>query len=336
MGTEALLGGRYRLDTIVGHGGMATVFAAYDSVLERTVAIKLLQRGRDASGVVHERFRREALAEAKIVHPNVVAVHDVGVSDEGRPYIVMDFIDGRSLQAIVEDAPLSSERAAIVGFQLARALAVAHELGIVHRDVKPANILIDEQRVPHLTDFGLARAVDKVEADLTAPGVLVGTPHYVAPEQARYGYATAQADLYSLGAVLYFALAGVPPFTGAGALDVALRRFEEDPPDLRTRVAEVDPELAALVTELLAREPDERPAGATPVAERLADIGARLRTQRASGEGDAAPPDTPGDREAEPAPPHASTSSVAPAVAAEIPPPNSSLIPPQQWDIGRS
>jgi len=335
MGTPELLGGRYRLDSIVGHGGMATVFAAYDAVLERTVAIKLLQRGRDASGVVHERFRREALAEAKIVHPNVVAVHDVGVNDEGRPYIVMDFIEGRSLKGIVEEAPLSSERAAIIGFQLARALAAAHELGIVHRDVKPANILIDEQRVPHLTDFGLARTLDTLEADLTAPGVLVGTPHYVAPEQARYGYATPQADLYSLGAVIYFALAGVPPFPGAGALDVALRRFEEDPPDLRAQAPDVDAELAALVTALLAREPGERPDGAALVAERFGDIAARLRTARTSGEGNgAAPPAAPADAN-EPAP-GVTLSGVTPAVAAEIPPPNSSPIPPQQWETDQS
>ena len=339
MGTEALLGGRYRIDHIAGHGGMATVFAAFDTKLERTVAIKLLQRGRDATGVVHERFRREALAEAKITHPNVVAIHDVGQNDEGRPYIVMDYVEGRSLQEVVAAEPLSSERTAIVGAQIARALAVAHDLGIVHRDVKPANILIDEQGIPHLTDFGLARAVDAFEAELTAPGVLVGTPHYVAPEQARYGYATSKADLYSLGAVLYFALAGEPPFPGAGALDVALRRFEEDPPDLRTRVQGVDPDLAANVQALLAREPDGRPADASAVAEALANIGARLRTMRTTGADDAAdaappsatppsPPSAAGTVSLEAAPPIA---SVVTAVAAEIPPPNPTMIPPQQW-----
>jgi eukaryotic-like serine/threonine-protein kinase len=323
MGTEGLLGERYRLDHIVGHGGMATVFSAYDSKLERTVAIKLLQRVRDESGVVHERFRREALAEAKIAHPNVVAVHDVGTNDDGRPYIVMDFVDGRSLQDLVAEAPLNSERVAIVGAQIARALAAAHELGIVHRDVKPANILIDEQGIPHLTDFGLARDVDRVEADLTMPGVLVGTPHYVAPEQARYGYGTPKADLYSLGAVLYFALAGEPPFPGAGALDVALRRFEEDPPDLLARDPAIDRDLAAAVDALLARDPDDRPADAATVAETLIDIAARLRTERTSGDGTAAGttvPDAP-----------TPVVSVVTAVPAEIPPPNSSMIPPHQW-----
>jgi serine/threonine protein kinase len=327
MGTEGLLGGRYRLDHVIGHGGMATVFSAYDSVLERTVAIKLLARGHDETGVVHERFRREALAEAKVVHPNVVAVHDVGTNDDGRPYIVMDFVEGRSLQEIVVEAALSSERAAIVGAQLARALAAAHELGIVHRDVKPANILIDEQGIPHLTDFGLARTVDRVEADLTAPGVLVGTPHYVAPEQARYGYATPKADQYSLGAVLYFALAGEPPFPGAGALDVALRRFEADPPDLMARDPSIDPDLAAVVDQLLEREPDDRPDAAA-VAERLVDIGARLRTRRTSGE--QPPTAAQADAAADPSPPPP-VAGVPAGVPADIPPPNSSLIPPHQW-----
>jgi serine/threonine protein kinase len=324
MGTEGLLGERYRLDHIVGHGGMATVFSAYDSKLERTVAIKLLQRVRDESGVVHERFRREALAAAKIAHPNVVAVHDVGTNDEDRPYIVMDFVDGRSLQDLVAEAPLTSERVAAVGAQIARALAAAHELGIVHRDVKPANILIDEQGIPHLADFGLARDVDRVEADLTMPGILVGTPNYVAPEQARYGFGTAKADLYSLGAVLYFALAGEPPFPGAGALDVALRRFEEDPPDLLARDPAIDRDLAGVINALLAREPADRPADAATVAEALVDIAARLRTQRTSGDAAALPANPPDDAR----PPVASVVTAAPA---EIPPPNSSMIPPQQW-----
>lgn len=280
MGTEGLLGGRYRLDAIAGHGGMATVFAAHDTVLDRTVAIKLLQRRNDAGGVVEKRFNREARVEAKIVHPNVVSVHDIGESEDGRPYIVMDFVDGRPLSAIIEETPLSSERAALLGMGLARALAAAHACGVVHRDVKPSNVIIDAQGLPHLTDFGLARARDESDLALTAPGTLLGSAHYVAPEQARYGTGSPQADLYSLGAVLYHALAGEPPFPGNGAIDVTLRRFEDDPEPLALRAHEVDADLATTVHALLARDPARRPQDAASVAELLGDIGARLRAAR--------------------------------------------------------
>ncbi|MBV8369600.1 MAG: serine/threonine protein kinase [Candidatus Eremiobacteraeota bacterium] len=284
MGTEGLLGGRYRLDHVAGHGGMATVFAAHDTVLDRTVAIKLLQRRRDVTGVIHERFEREARAEAKIAHPNVVSVHDIGETEDGRPFIVMDYVEGRSLQEIIaEEAPLSSERVAIVGAGIARALAAAHALGIMHRDVKPANVIVDGQGIPHLMDFGLARDLEDDDPAITAPGVLVGTPFYVAPEQARHGTASSAADLYSLGAVLYHALTGQPPFSGDNAFDVALRRFEEDPPALRDLVPAADSELTALIHALLARDPVDRPWDAAAVAERLIDIGARLRATRTAG-----------------------------------------------------
>ncbi len=285
MGTEGLLGGRYRLDHVAGHGGMATVFLAHDSVLDRKVAIKLLARRRDDEGVLHQRFEREARAEARIVHPNVVSVHDIGEADDGRPYIVMDYVVGDSLQEVISrDGPLTSERVAIVGVGLARALAAAHVLGILHRDVKPANVIIDGDGVPHLMDFGLARELYGEDPGVTAPGVLVGTAFYVAPEQARFGTASPASDLYALGGVLYHALTGDPPFTGDGALDVALRRFEEDPPDVRVRLPAADPELAALIHALLARDPVERPWDAGAVGERLGDIAARLRATRTAGE----------------------------------------------------
>ena len=284
MAAEELLGGRYRLENVAGHGGMATVFAAHDTVLDRKVAVKLLQRTHDTGGVARERFEREARAEAKIVHPNVVSVHDVGQHEDGRPYIVMDYVEGRSLQTVIaEDGALSSERVAILGAGIARALAAAHALGIVHRDVKPANVIVDPQGIPHLMDFGLARAIFDVDPGLTAPGVLLGTANYVAPEQARYGTASPAADLYSLGAVLYHALTG-EPFSGENALDVALRRFEEDPAELRVLVPAADPDLTELIHPLLARDPVERPWDAAMIAERLGNIGARLRATRTAGD----------------------------------------------------
>jgi len=286
MGTEGLLAGRYRLDHVAGHGGMATVFVAHDTVLDRTVAIKLLARRRDESGVLRERFAREAKHEAKIVHPHVVAVHDVGESDDGRPFIVMDYVEGRPLSEILaNEGPMSSEDVASLGANVAGALAAAHGLGIVHRDIKPANILIDAQGHPHLTDFGLSRALhEETDHGLTAPNLLVGTVHYVAPEQARYGDVSPAADLYSLGAVLYHAIAGEPPFTGGGTLDVALRRFEEEPEDLRLRVRAADPDLVAVVHTLLSRDPVERPWDAATVAQRLTDVHARLRSTRTAGD----------------------------------------------------
>jgi serine/threonine-protein kinase len=284
MGSEELLGGRYRLEHVAGHGGMATVFAAHDTKLDRKVAIKLLARRRDASGVVNKRFEREARAEAKIAHPNVVSVHDFGVNEEGRPYIVMDYVEGEPLADIIAGVPLSSERVAAIGFGIARALAAAHALGIFHRDVKPANIIIDGQGIPHLMDFGLARELDEQDPGVTAPGILVGTAQYVAPEQARYGTASPAADLYSLGAVLYHALTGEPPFSGGNALDVALRRFEEDPAELRVLLPAADSELTDVIHALLARDPVDRPWDAAMIAERLGDVAARLRATRTAGE----------------------------------------------------
>ncbi len=348
MGAEGLLGGRYRLDRIAGHGGMATVFVALDTVLEREVAIKLLQRRRDEGGILHERFRREALAAAKIVHPNVVTVHDVGENDEGRPYIVMDFVDGPSLQAVIaEQGPLPSERVALIGIGVGRALAAAHAAGIVHRDVKPQNILLDEQGIAHLTDFGLARAFDRSDVELTAPGALLGSAHYVAPEQARSGEATPRSDLYALGASLYHAAAGETPFAGEGAIDITLRRFEEDPPDLRTRMPGIDPQLAALVMVLLARDPEERIADAATLVERLSDVAAWLRVERNVGDvasaaaaGEATAGETPAATvPAAGVPPPVAvppTPGSAAGAAPTIPPPNSSPLPAATWGTGEA
>ncbi|HYZ15507.1 MAG TPA: serine/threonine-protein kinase [Candidatus Acidoferrum sp.] len=324
MGADGLLGGRYRLDRVIGHGGMATVFAADDVVLKRTVAVKLLQRRHDETGVLYARFQREALAEARIVHPNVVTVHDIGEHEDGRPYIVMDFVDGRSLAAVLDEGPLSSERTAVIGIGVARALAAAHGLGIIHRDVKPANILIDEQGTPHLTDFGLARARGLEDLELTAPGVLLGSAYYIAPEQARHGAATPACDLYAFGAVLYHAIAGAPPFGGNGAIDVTLRRFEEVPAPLSARVAGVDEQLAALVHGLLAVDPaTRRPQSAEAVVEALSDIAARLRVGR-TGADDGAPVLVP-------PPPPVVAASACPNIAPHVPPPNSSPLPSSHW-----
>jgi serine/threonine protein kinase len=158
VGSADLLAGRYELDHVAGHGGMAVVYEAFDTVLERRVAIKLFQTHLMGEPVLVERFRREALAAAKIVHPNVVAIHDIGEGEGGRPFIVMEYVDGPTLAELLADGPLPEERAAVIAAGVAQALGAAHALGFVHRDVKPANVLVAAGDIAKLTDFGLVRA----------------------------------------------------------------------------------------------------------------------------------------------------------------------------------
>ncbi|MFN2461302.1 MAG: serine/threonine-protein kinase, partial [Candidatus Velthaea sp.] len=180
MEAEGLLGGRYRLEHVAGHGGMAVVYEAFDTVLERRVAIKYFQTHLMAEHVLVERFRREALAAAKLDHPNVVAIHDIGEGEGGRPFIVMEYVDGPTVAALLRDGgPLGAERAAALAAGVAHALGAAHGLGFVHRDVKPANVLVAPGDTAKLTDFGLVRAdgeraPDGLAAALTADGAFVG------------------------------------------------------------------------------------------------------------------------------------------------------------------
>jgi serine/threonine-protein kinase len=263
-----LLAGRYALEHIAGHGGMAVVYEAFDTVLERRVAIKYFQTHLLREPVLVERFRREALAAAKIVHPNVVGIHDIGSGDDERPFIVMEFVDGPTVANLLAAGPLSPERAATLAAGIAQALGAAHELGFVHRDVKPANVLVADGDVAKLTDFGLVRAdgecaPDGLAAQLTATGGFVGTLRYVAPEQASHGLWSAASDCYALGATLYEMLAGAAPQPGAQL-------------DART----CDSELRALVAALLDVDPDRRGADAFALGAALAQIAERLRDRR--------------------------------------------------------
>jgi len=275
--------GGYRLVRLLGQGHMTRVYLGEHLRTGAQAALKVVEAQLSSQELAELLIRAQILT--RLEHPHIVRVFDFGAED-GQPFIVMDYVDGRPLSEILAaDGPQPSERVARLGAQIAGALAAAHALGIVHRDIKPANILIDAQGHPHLTDFGLSRAFDD-ESDpaLTAPNLLVGTAYYVAPEQARYGDVSPAADLYSLGAVLYHALAGEPPFTGEGALDVALRRFEEEPEDLRLRVRAADPDLVTVIHTLLSRDPVERPWDAATVAQRLTDVYARVRSTRTSGD----------------------------------------------------
>src|SRR3954468_22976182 len=205
-----LIAGRYELEELVGKGGMSTVYRAKDRLLERTVAIKLLHEhfSRDEDYV--ERFRREARAVARLSHPNIVTVIDRG-EDAGRQFIVFEYIDGENLKQLVErEGPLPVADALELALGVARGLAFAHEQGLVHRDVKPQNVLLNGDGRPKVTDFGIARSLDV--AGVTQTGTVMGTSHYMAPEQASGRRVDAQSDVYSFGAVLYELLTGEVPF----------------------------------------------------------------------------------------------------------------------------
>src|SRR5216683_792976 len=223
-----LLGGLYRLDAQIGRGGMSTVYLAFDTVLERRVAIKLMNREIASDSDQLERFRREARAVAQLSHPHVVGVIDAG-EDEGRPYIVFEYVEGETLkERIRRHRRLQIAEAVAYAIEIARALGAAHARHIVHRDVKPQNVLIDEEGSAKVTDFGIARTLD--EEGLTADGRVLGTTDYVSPEQALGQPVTGQSDLYSLGVVLYEMLTGDVPFHGDSPVAVAMKHVREDPP----------------------------------------------------------------------------------------------------------
>ena len=260
-----LLASRYEVERSVGAGGMASVYLARDTLLERRVALKVLDDRHAGDPAYVERFRAEARAAAKLQHPNVVGVIDRG-EDGGREFIVYEYVEGESLKELVARlGPFPPEQAVRVGLHVARALAHAHEQGLVHRDVKPQNVLLGEDGRARVTDFGIARALEA--PDRTESGTILGTGSYVAPEQAQGERVGPAADVYSLGVVLYELLAGGPPFGGASFVETAVRHVHERPPDLRERRADVPPPLAELVGRCLAKDPAARPSAAQVAAE---------------------------------------------------------------------
>jgi eukaryotic-like serine/threonine-protein kinase len=270
-----LLAERYEVEREVGSGGMACVYLARDTLLERRVALKVLDARHAGDPAYVERFRAEARAAARLQHPNVVGVIDRG-EDGGREFIVYEYVEGESLKELVaRDGPFTPERAARVGLDVARALAHAHEQGLVHRDVKPHNVLVGEDGRARVTDFGIARTLEG--PDHTESGTILGTGSYVAPEQAQGERVGPPADVYSLGIVLYELLAGEPPFRGSSFVETAVRHVNEAPPDVRERRPDVPPRLAELVGRCLGKNPAERPTA----AELAAELGAFARTPAA-------------------------------------------------------
>ncbi len=270
---------RYVLDSVIGRGGMADVYRATDSVLEREVAVKLL-RGQATDAHDRQRFQEEAQLLATLDHPNVVTILDAGVCD-GQPFLVMDLVDGRSLAAFCRGNGIPGHRVAHVGAELACVLAHVHEQGIVHRDVKPSNILIGRDGVVRLADFGIARTLGDTSSP-TGSGTTTGTAAYIAPEQVRGEAVTPASDVYSLGLVLLEALTGRRAYAG-GPMEAALARLDAAP----LVPASLPSGWPALLTSMTHMDPARRPAAeqAAPVLRGLAVVPsseARTRRRRAS------------------------------------------------------
>src|SRR6059058_4208371 len=265
LGTK--LNGRYRLEARIGAGGMSTVYRALDETLQRRVAVKLMNREVVSDSAQLERFRREARAVAQLNHPHVVGVIDAG-EDEGRPYIVFEYVEGETLKdRIRRRGRLPIPEAVAYAIEIARALGAAHARHIVHRDVKPQNVLIDEEGTAKVTDFGIARTLD--QEGLTADGRVLGTTDYVSPEQALGHAVTGQSDLYSLGIVLYEMLTGEVPFRGENQVSVAMKHVREAVPDVQARRPQVSSATAAIVERATAKDLDRR---YTTAAEMEADL----------------------------------------------------------------
>jgi eukaryotic-like serine/threonine-protein kinase len=262
MTQPRLLGGRYELDGIVGRGGMAEVFRARDIRLDRIVGVKTLRDDLARDQTFQARFRREAQSAASLNHPSIVAVYDTGEDMMGNnpvPYIVMEFVDGRTLRDLLrDDRRLLPERAAEITDGVLRALDYSHRNGIVHRDIKPGNVMLTRSGDVKVMDFGIARAVSDSQMTMTQTAQVIGTAQYLSPEQARGERVDARSDLYSTGCLLYELLTGRPPFTGDSPVAIAYQHVKEDP----VPPSQVDPEVPgwadAIVLKAMQKDPADR------------------------------------------------------------------------------
>jgi beta-lactam-binding protein with PASTA domain len=270
---NTLVDSRYRIVRRIGSGGMADVYSAEDTHLGRQVALKVLHRRFAQDQEFVERFRREASAAAGLQHPNVVNVFDRG-RHEGTYYIAMEHLPGRTLKEIVEsEAPLAQERVVDLGLQTLQAAGFAHRHGVIHRDFKPHNVIVDERGQAKVTDFGIARAG---ASEMTETGSIMGTAQYLSPEQAQGHAVTATSDLYSIGVMLYEMLAGRLPFEGDSAVSIALKHLSEPPTPISQMRPDVHPALESVVMAALAKDPASRWQTAEDFAEGLTAAGAQL------------------------------------------------------------
>ncbi|WP_331852598.1 Stk1 family PASTA domain-containing Ser/Thr kinase [Kurthia zopfii] len=248
------INGRYKILEMIGGGGMSTVYLAHDMILNRDVAMKVLRYTLNDEEESHRRFQREALSATSLNHPNIVSIFDVGEDEEdGLQYIVMEYVKGMTLkQYIVEYAPLAPTRCVEIMTQLTSAIGMAHQNQIIHRDIKPQNILMDEDGNVKITDFGIAMAL--TATSFTKTNSVLGTVHYLSPEQARGGIATKKSDIYSLGIVLYELLTGELPFSGESAVSIALKHLQAETPSVKAVVPSIPQSLENVVIKATAKE----------------------------------------------------------------------------------
>ncbi len=283
---------KYLLEDRLGIGGMGTVYRARHLLIDRPVAVKVLNPRFVEDEAARTRFSREAKACGRLQHMNAVTVTDFGTSQDGYVYLVMELLEGRTLREVLaKEAPLDAARSVALMLQISAAVAAAHEAGIIHRDLKPANIFIVQRAevpaVVKVLDFGIAKlAADSLDEDepktLTAVGAMIGTPRYMSPEQCDGAELTPAADVYSLGVILYEMLTGTVPFSGSSPLAIAMKHTGEIPRNLRDFVAAIPPELEQVVLHTLEKRPQDRPGNAAEFRAELLSTAARLGLEHAA------------------------------------------------------
>ncbi|MFZ4234917.1 protein kinase domain-containing protein [Streptomyces murinus] len=282
---QGLAGGRYQLRDLLGEGGMASVHLAYDAVLDRQVAIKTLHTELGREQAFRERFRREAQAVAKLTHTNIVSVFDTGEDDLGglaTPYIVMEYVEGRPLGSVLEEdirryGAMPADQALKVTADVLAALDISHEMGLVHRDIKPGNVMVTKRGVVKVMDFGIARAMQSGVTSMTQTGMVVGTPQYLSPEQALGRGVDARSDLYSVGIMLFQLVTGRLPFDADSPLAIAYAHVQEEPVAPSSINRSLPPAVDALVARALRKNPNERFPTADAMREECLRVAASLQ-----------------------------------------------------------